>query len=699
MHIDKPKIYPAPGAIMLFALLVLMLCSSCTPAPTALIHGKLRAIKPSEPRNMLYAGAAKVDITPPPGFPMGGHSFIGQISRGQWLRLKARSLYIEAPNGSKLALISTDLWSMPAGLADRVTDIVANSANESCRLERRQMIFSATHTHQSPGNFSSSPLYNQFGGPEKGFDRNLFDFLANQLADVVLASCNTAESAKLYFGDAQVEKLVRNRSIEAFLQNEKSQVSEILEGSNSLPTDSLPPIYSPNPISAYHAVDPMLQTLWIKSTKEPSHVIGIGAFFAVHPTTLSHEAAIYSSDMFGVAATVAEQKLGLISGGSAPVVAIFNGAEGDVSAAWISQTRNETLRLGKKLGDAILNTENKSIQINADIKVRFSREQLAGAKVGKDKFTEKKLTGGPGALAGAEDGPTKTRDNFIGCHEGAPDPLCRVVFWAAKYYMRCFSPPTEAPLGVYTLGPIVLATLPGEFTTMMGRRIRNELASQLKVSKEKVILLGLSNEYVSYFTTPEEYKAGQYEGGSTLYGGLAGVLVGKRLKTLAEQFSEKPPASNDEPYKYHYDAGEVQTFSTVSKDFKSMEKDALKTHIVKTMFTNGEKPQMYDACWDGPAPTIAEAKAHDLTMTPSVQVEKKQPDGRWQPLTVGEILENDQGTNFIIQLSMWKKKQSKWCAFWLPSADLNETSPLRFKIIAHDGVAHTSAEFFSGQNN
>ena len=56
--------------------------------------------KPEEqaaPPSALIAGATKSDITPPPGYPMGGYGPIGQISRGAWTRLNARAVAHKIP--------------------------------------------------------------------------------------------------------------------------------------------------------------------------------------------------------------------------------------------------------------------------------------------------------------------------------------------------------------------------------------------------------------------------------------------------------------------------------------------------------------------------------------------------------------------------------------------------------------------------
>ncbi|MGZ6793955.1 MAG: neutral/alkaline non-lysosomal ceramidase N-terminal domain-containing protein, partial [Mycobacteriales bacterium] len=49
-----------------------------------------------------------------------------------------------------------------------------------------------------------------------------------------------------------------------------------------------------------------------------------------------------------------------------------------------------------------------------------------------------------------------------------------------------------------------------------------------------VQLSGLANEYLSYFTSPQEYDAQHYEGGSTMYGRTSSVLVMQQLQVLTQ---------------------------------------------------------------------------------------------------------------------------------------------------------------------
>lgn len=57
------------------------------------------------------------------------------------------------------------------------------------------------------------------------------------------------------------------------------------------------------------------------------------------------------------------------------------------------------------------------------------------------------------------------------------------------------------------VGNIALVCVPGEFTTMSGRRLRDLLRQELQLSSDKQVLItGLCNTYADYITTPEEYQ-------------------------------------------------------------------------------------------------------------------------------------------------------------------------------------------------
>ncbi|XP_044499421.1 neutral ceramidase 2 isoform X2 [Mangifera indica] len=85
--------------------------------------------------------------------------------------------------------------------------------------------------------------------------------------------------------------------------------------------------------------------------------------------------------------------------------------------------------------------------------------------------------------------------------------------------------PSILPVQILQIGQLVILCVPGEFTTMAGRRLRDAVKSVLiSGGREKfnsnvhIVIAGLTNTYSQYVTTFEEYQVQRYEGASTLFG-------------------------------------------------------------------------------------------------------------------------------------------------------------------------------------
>ncbi|GFY83728.1 Neutral/alkaline non-lysosomal ceramidase [Actinidia rufa] len=85
--------------------------------------------------------------------------------------------------------------------------------------------------------------------------------------------------------------------------------------------------------------------------------------------------------------------------------------------------------------------------------------------------------------------------------------------------------PSVLPVQILRIGQLVILSVPGEFTTMAGRRLRDAVQTALTSgsngefdSNVHVVIAGLTNTYSQYVTTFEEYQVQRYEGASTLYG-------------------------------------------------------------------------------------------------------------------------------------------------------------------------------------
>ncbi|KAJ7961308.1 neutral ceramidase-like [Quillaja saponaria] len=85
--------------------------------------------------------------------------------------------------------------------------------------------------------------------------------------------------------------------------------------------------------------------------------------------------------------------------------------------------------------------------------------------------------------------------------------------------------PSILPVQILQIGQLIILSVPGEFTTMAGRRLRDAVRMVLTAEgneeyaqKVHIVIAGLTNTYSQYVTTFEEYQVQRYEGASTLYG-------------------------------------------------------------------------------------------------------------------------------------------------------------------------------------
>lgn len=84
--------------------------------------------------------------------------------------------------------------------------------------------------------------------------------------------------------------------------------------------------------------------------------------------------------------------------------------------------------------------------------------------------------------------------------------------------LPCPLVPHILPSHLLRIGSVVIAGVPHEFTTTSGRRLKDQLRAAFGDALTHVAISNYTNGYAGYVTTPEEYRAQNYEGASTLYG-------------------------------------------------------------------------------------------------------------------------------------------------------------------------------------
>jgi len=635
------------------------------------------------PTEVFRAGAAERDITPMPGYPMGGHAIAGQTARGVWLPLYARAIYLEDAGRRCLVMVSCDLWSMPAGLADRVAEIV-RAHPDGARIERERIIVAATHTHQSPAGFSSSKAINEFAAHRAGFDRELFEFLAQRIAEAILDAVGHARRAVIYVGEKEAQKLFWNRSLGPFMLNPEAK-----DGLADLPRGVAP--VDERPVEAYRAVDPIVRTWRIVDAENHGHTLAIAAFLAAHPEAMPNTTQVYSSDLFGVAALEVGRRMARLNGNldRLPVVAIFNGAEGDISTDWWPQGRLATARLGAALATTIVDAATTAeTALASPIEARYRILTLPGREFidPDDHLTIRRTAEGAmlgvAALGGTEDGYSFFHD--LGWIEGvkgrrtdahgskhpALDP--RLDKFADLDLSSTFLPvkhaPREAIVALYRIGDRALVTLPGEFTFTMGRRIKQDVAGILGIHVDCVSIIGLANEYLSYVATPEEYEAQHYEGASTLYGPASGPLYRREIIELARACGDVriPTAQRARLYDPGFDTGAGLRDIGAEPYFDDDGLEAVLEQCEPGV-PNRDLPRFV---WLDTAPEFP-SKAHPhLLLNPAVRIEQRKGD-RWVDLRIDGFGETDAGSSIVTVNLEVDGRSSKWMALWMPPDTLD----------------------------
>ncbi|KAK0221200.1 Neutral/alkaline nonlysosomal ceramidase [Armillaria nabsnona] len=127
--------------------------------------------------------------------------------------------------------------------------------------------------------------------------------------------------------------------------------------------------------------------------------------------------------------------------------------------------------------------------------------------------------------------------------------------------------PSSVDIQMLRVGNFVMLIMPGELTTMAGRRIREAIRAELISSgilgsNAYVALAGPANTYAHYVATREEYGAQRYEGASTIFGQYTLEAYIDKYTSLVPFLGQSPsgtPASDAPPAEQTSKAISLQT--------------------------------------------------------------------------------------------------------------------------------------------
>src|SRR3954451_2122030 len=485
----------------------------------------------------LEAGAGRADITPPTGYYMMGWVRTDAKVIGQHTRLYARVIVLKQGD-KKIALIAGDLNAWPGGLVKQAADM-----NKDRGFSEQNVLASASHTHAAPTGFYNYGTYNtafmsaenpaEFKIADTAADPQLYAFMVKQLATAIRRADDDLAPAALGWGFTTIVGLTANRSIEAHLADHKLFVDY---GTGSVSMD---------PLGYIDTIDPEVNVLRVDHVKgKKRSPIGIWSTFADHGTVNKWQFTYYNEDHHGPATHVVEskiRKLGHVPRSQDVVNAYGNTDEGDMSAGLTRDGPAAADYVGRVEAAAMLRAwrqAGRHLRSGAIFDERWTRVCFCGAQ-GSDS---KAVTGLP-LFTGSEEGRGPLYDQTHVPFEGRSGPERGAQGDKIQVTDQTGSVPQAVPLVALRIADRMVASIPGEMTEEMGKRIRSAvLQATAGAGITRAIISGYANEYLQYFTTPEEYERQHYEGGWTLYGENSSLLLKGADVDLATDLAQGKPA-------------------------------------------------------------------------------------------------------------------------------------------------------------
>lgn len=449
-----------------------------------------------------------------------GYGRFDQQAAGLHTRLRARSFVIADQAGGRVLLIVVDAPMIFESVHQRVLRRLGERFGD-CYTEQNVLI-SATHTHSGPGGSSHHLLYNL---TTIGFHEKTFDAVVDGIVESAERAHDDLAPAELTLTHDELHNASVNRSRTAFDRNPRDIKDHFPE-----------------------AIDPQTSLL---SIERAGRAVGAINWFPAHGTSMSGDNKLVSADNKGYAAYRWErevEKVDYRAADPAFVAAFAQTNSGDMSPNLdlkppsTPEDFNHTHLMGQRQYDAAASQLGKpGTQLSGNVDTRLVYVDLSDVTVsprftgdGKEHRTGKPAVGASMAAGSVEDGPA-----FPGFREGENplwDAVSDSVIYNASPGLResqapkaVFAPVGEmnrvypwvqekVPVQLIRIGRLHLIGIPGEATIGAGLRLRRTVAGIVGADLADVLVAGYANSYFHYLTTPEEYDAQQYEGGSTLFG-------------------------------------------------------------------------------------------------------------------------------------------------------------------------------------
>ncbi len=477
------------------------------------------------------AGAVSIDITPPPGMPMGGYSILANRGLGFRTRLKARIVYLNDGKGNSVALVQTDLTAASLLLHHEVAAAVA----ERTHLKPGDIAITASHSHSTPVNFFDNDFYNEHTSSGSGLEPRFLGFAVQRIAQGILEAYESRRPARVATGRKDIYGYNRNRSPNSYILNKNVEGKDLHD-----------------PQAVFRAVNPALYMVRVDVRDDQGRYGPLAAFssFSVHATALTPPVQVYNADLFAYAQKDLEWAVQRKYDTPWPVVhAMTTGTQGDMAPALPDRGDNlfgqfpvnwkEARELGQAIGrEAISLFESLGATLTDEVTVSSAVRELniREHNTAEDVTLCKKAVVGNPLIAGAYErrapwlaaipflrGGNAMSRRWWFFKDGCQGNKRHFGFsWLQPLIIPGDSFPHTVLFQLIRVNDTVILPLPFEVTAESGRRMAARVKLEFEQAGEQrvehVWVAGNANGYFGYTTTPEEYSRQNYEGGHTLYG-------------------------------------------------------------------------------------------------------------------------------------------------------------------------------------